>query len=136
VTLFMLDTSTVSAALKGHRALDRRLTSLPARAWCISAITRSELRFGVALRPEAKRLAGVVDAFLAAARTAGWDAKAADTHGKLRASLAVAGRRIGDFDEMIAAHALSLDATLVTDNVRHFSRVPGLTTENWTRAGR
>lgn len=47
--------------------------------------------------------------------------------------LAAKGRRIGDFDEMIAAHALALDATLVTDNVRHFSRVAGLRIENWVR---
>lgn len=129
----MLDTSAVSAALKGNRALDRRLESLPARAWCISAITRSELRYGLARRPAATRLAIVVDAFLATARTAAWDAKAADAHGRLRALLAVDGRRIGDFDEMIAAHALSLDATLVTDNVRHFHRVPGLSSKNWVR---
>jgi tRNA(fMet)-specific endonuclease VapC len=50
-----------------------------------------------------------------------------------RAVLAAKGRRMGDFDEMIAAHALALGTTLVTGNVRHFSRVSGLKVENWIR---
>jgi tRNA(fMet)-specific endonuclease VapC len=51
----------------------------------------------------------------------------------LRAKLRRAGTPIGDFDEMIAAHALSLDAVLVTDNTRHFQMVEGLALENWIR---
>ena len=131
--LYVLDTNAVSAALKGNAALDRRLQDLPPAQWCISAVTRSELRFGVAQRPGATRLAQVVAAFLSVARTEPWDARAADMHGQLRAGLTIAGQRIGDFDEMIAAHALALGATLVTDNVRHFSRVSGLRMENWIR---
>ena len=131
--LYLLDTNAVSAVLKGNAALDRRLQDLPQAEWCISAVTRAELRFGVALRPEATRLAHVVDAFLSVARTVAWDSGAADAHGQLRATLTAKGRRIGDFDEMIAAHALALGATLVTDNVRHFSRVSGLKVENWIR---
>lgn len=133
MTLYLLDTNAVSAALKGHPALDRRLGALSTGQWCISAITRSELRYGVARRPGATRLAQVIEAFLNTARTAPWDARAADRHGELRAELAAQGRRIGDFDEMIAAHAMALDATLVTDNMRHFARVPGLATQNWLR---
>src|SRR5438045_3657528 len=113
--LYLLDTNAVSAVLKGNAALDRRLQDLPAAQWCISAVTRAELRFGVALRPQATRLAHVVDAFLSIARTVAWDSGAADAHGQLRATLTAKGRRIGDFDEMIAAHALALGATLVTD---------------------
>jgi tRNA(fMet)-specific endonuclease VapC len=131
--LYVLDTNTVSAALKGNPALDRRLQDLPSARWCISAITRSELRFGIARRPEAVRLAQVVEAFLLLARTEAWNARAADVHGRLRARLASNGRRIGDFDEMIAAHAIALGAILVTDNTRHFSRVPDLRVENWIR---
>ena len=104
-----------------------------ARKACISAVTRAELRFGVVLRPKANRLAQVVDGFLSIARTVAWDSGAADAHGQLRATLTAKGRRIGDFDEMVAAHALALGATLVTDNVRHFSRVSGLKIENWIR---
>jgi tRNA(fMet)-specific endonuclease VapC len=131
--LYLLDTNAVSAALKGHAGLDRRLKDLPAADWCISAITRAELRFGLARRPEAFRVALVVDAFLSVARTEAWDARAADAHGRVRAALAARARPIGNFDEMIAAHAIALDATLVTDNIRHFSRIAGLKVENWIR---
>ena len=78
-------------------------------------------------------MAAVVEAFLAVAHTAPWDERAADEHGRIRATLAGKGQRIGDFDEMIAAHALALRAIVVTDNVRHFSRVAGLRIENWLR---
>lgn len=131
--LYLLDTNAASAALKGNASIDGRLQALSTAQWCISAVTRAELRFGVARRPGAIRLAQVVDAFLSVARTEAWDARAADRHGELRAALTAKGRRIGDFDEMIAAHALALGAVLVTDNVRHFSRVAGLKIENWVR---
>ena len=91
------------------------------------------MRYGVALRPQATRLSRIVEAFLAVARCEPWDAGCADAHGRLRASLARKGQRIGDFDEMIAAHALALRAILVTDNVRHFRRVDRLSVENWLR---
>ena len=128
--LYMLDTNTASAALRGTAALDMRLQQLEPSQWCISAVTRAEMRYGMALRPEAVRLAQCVAAFLQAAVTAPWDDAAADRHGRLRAQLRKAGTPIGDFDEMIAGHAL---AVLVTDNTRHFQRVDGLVVENWIR---
>ena len=131
--LYMLDTNAASAALRGTAALDMRLQRLEASLWCISAVTRAELRYGVALRPEAVRLARCVDAFLQAVITMPWDAAAADRHGELRARLRKAGTPIGDFDEMIAGHALALGAVLVTDNTRHFRLVDGLAVENWIR---
>lgn len=131
--LRMLDTNVASAAIRGHRAIDERLRALPAGAWCISAVTRAELRFGVERRPQAVTLARIVDAFLLVAPAVPWDNGAADAHGRVRAQLEAAGARIGDFDEMIAAHALALGAVLVTDNIRHFRRVRSLELENWLR---
>jgi tRNA(fMet)-specific endonuclease VapC len=131
---YLLDTNAVSVALRGHAGIDARLSELEAGDWCISAITRAELRYGVALKPEAKQLPRLVNAFLDVADTAPWDAAAADAHGKLRAALRKAGTPIGDFDEMIAAHALALGCVLVTDNVQHFKRVKDLKVENWVRA--
>lgn len=121
--------------MRGTAGIDARLVQLDPAQWCISAITRSELRYGVALRPAATKLARHVEAFLQAANTMPWDDEAADRHGRLRAHLRSLGMPIGDFDEMIAAHALSLGAVLVTDNVRHFRRVEALVVENWIRAG-
>jgi tRNA(fMet)-specific endonuclease VapC len=132
-SLYMLDTNTASAALRGNAGLDERLQRLDPAQLCISAITRAELRYGMALKPEAIKLARYVDAFLRATTTMSWDETAADAHGRLRAQLRRAGTPIGDFDEMIAAHALALGAVLVTDNTKHFKRVDGLAIENWIR---
>lgn len=133
MALYMFDTNAASAALRGTTGIDERLQRLDPAQWCISAVTRAELRYGLALKPEATKLAQNVDAFLQATTTAPWDQAAADAHGVLRAKLRRAGTPIGDFDEMIAAHALSLGAVLVTDNTRHFQMVDGLALENWIR---
>ncbi|MFT3717269.1 type II toxin-antitoxin system VapC family toxin [Pseudorhodoferax sp.] len=133
MTLYLLDTNAASAAMRGHPAFDARLQALAPGRWCISAVTRSEIRFGAALRPEATRLHQLVDEFLRIAPVLPWDADAADRHGVLRADLRSRGQPIGDFDEMIAAHALARGAVVVTDNTRHFARVPGLVVENWLR---
>jgi tRNA(fMet)-specific endonuclease VapC len=131
--LYMLDTSTVSHLLRGQSPIDKHMAKLDLRVWCISAVTRSELQYGLALRPEATKLALVVEGFLQMARTLAWDEDAADQHGAVRADLSQRGKRIGDFDEMIAAHALAVGAVLVTDNLKHFKRVPGLRLVNWLR---
>lgn len=133
MTLYMLDTNAASEAMRGHPAFDSKLQSLPPGQWCISAVTCSEIRYGVAKRPEAVRLHRIVDEFLRIVPILPWDAQAATRHGALRADLKARGTPIGDFDEMIAAHALALGAVVVTDNTRHFARVPGLVIENWLR---
>ena len=132
--LYLLDTNTAAAALRGTAGLDSRLQRLQPDEWCISAITNAELRYGVALKPQAIQLERYVDAFLAVARTEPWDAACAEFHGIVRAQLRAKGAVLGDFDEMIAAHALALGAVLVTDNMRHFKRVEGLRLENWIRS--
>lgn len=129
----MLDTNAASEAMRGHPAFDAKLQALPPGQWCISAVTSSEIRYGVAKRPEAVRLHRIVDEFLRIVPIMPWDAQAASRHGALRADLKARGMPIGDFDEMIAAHALALGAVVVTDNTRHFARVPGLVIENWLR---
>lgn len=133
MALYMLDTNTASAALRGTAGIDERLQRMDPAQWCISAVTRAELRYGLALKPEATKLAQYVEAFLLATTTAPWDQAAGDAHGVLRARLRRSGTPIGDFDEMIGAHALSLDAVLVTDNTRHFQLIEGLALENWVR---
>lgn len=61
-----------------------------------------------------------------------WDRVAADTYAALRYQLKARGTPMADLDLMIAAHAMSLGATLVTNNTRHFGRLaPALTIENW-----
>jgi tRNA(fMet)-specific endonuclease VapC len=134
MALYMLDTNAVSAVMRGNPLMDERLLQLDPADWCISAVTHSEMCYGLALRPEATTLIRAADAFLAVATTLAWDAAAAAAHGRLRAQLRQAGTPIGDFDEMIAAHALSVGAVLITDNERHFRRISGLPVENWIRS--
>jgi len=133
MALYMLDTNAVSAVMRGNPLMDERLLQLDPADWCISAVTHSEICYGLSLRPEATNLIRAADAFLAVAATLAWDAIAAAAHGRLRAQLRQAGTPIGDFDEMIAAHALSVGAVLITSNERHFRRISGLTVENWIR---
>lgn len=125
----MLDTDTASYIIRGTvPAIDQRLLRLDVRRVCISAVTRGELRFGTARLPNARRLA---ERFLSGLHALPWDEATADHYGKLRAALERKGAPIGNLDTMIAAHALAVDAVLVTSNVKHFSRVAGLTVENW-----
>ncbi len=133
MSLYMLDTNAVSAVMRGNASMDERLLQLDPADWCLSAVTHSEICFGLALRPHAATLARAARAFFAVATTLPWDTAAAEVHGRLRAQLREAGTPIGDFDEMIAAHALSVGAVLVTDNERHFRRIEGLVVENWIR---
>jgi tRNA(fMet)-specific endonuclease VapC len=133
--LYMLDTNITSAAIRGDAAVGAKLAALPADAWCISAVTAAEHHYGLAKRPEARTLARLVHAFLQVADVRPWDRLAAQAQGQLRATLERQGAPLDVYDGMIAAHALSLGLTVVTDNVKHFDRVPGLALENWLRAG-
>ena len=130
---YMLDTNIVSHAMRREPAVLARLASVSADDCCISAVTRSELRYGVALHPGATRLARLVGAYLDTAETLPWAGAEADRHGQIRAALRLKGTPNGGFDEMIAAHALAAGCILVTANVRHFARVEGLTVEDWTQ---
>lgn len=96
----------------------------------ISAITASELHDGVERTRSARNLLAL-RSFLASLEVADFDAAAGEVAGRLRAWLAGRGTPIRPYDSLIAAHAQSLDVTLVTNNTREFMRVPGLRVENW-----
>lgn len=128
----MLDTDTASYLIKGTApALERRLLRLDAAQVCISAVTRGELRYGVARLPQATRLAAEVERFLSGIPVLAWGDAAADCYGQVRAGLEHEGAAIGSLDMLIAAHALAADLILISNNTRHFSRVAALRLENW-----
>jgi tRNA(fMet)-specific endonuclease VapC len=127
---YLLDTDTVNYALRGEGQVGGRITAHKPSDLCISAITLAELRFG-ADRKGSRRLHGLIDTFAAAVEVVGFGEDAALEFGRIGTILAGRGTPIGDFDVLIAAHAASLRCTLVTNNVRHFSKVPGLALENW-----
>jgi tRNA(fMet)-specific endonuclease VapC len=134
-TIYLLDTNTVSLALRGQapHAVERlRATEHDDAA--ISVITAMELRFGLAKNP-ATRVRKVVEEFLDAIVVLPIDRTIEKGYGELRTNLEKQGRPIGALDTIIAAHALTLGAVLVTNNKREFRRVRGLRCEDWTRSG-
>ena len=126
----MLDTDTVSFALRGHGQVATRLLDHRPSEICISSITLGELRFGAARR-RSRKLHRLIDTFIGAIAVLPFDQAAGDRFGPVAASLAAKGTPIGGFDTLIAAHALAADLTLITNNTKHFDRVDGLRTDNW-----
>ena len=96
----------------------------------ICSVVAAELAYGVAKSQSARNRAAL-EMFLAPLDILPFDTPALWAYGDLRANLERQGTPIGALDTMIAAHALSLDATLVTHNTREFARVSGLRLENW-----
>lgn len=107
-----------------------RLRSHRPSSLSISAITLAELRYG-ADRKGSRKLHQLIDAFVSGVAVAAFDAAAAAEFGRIGSLLAARGTPIGEFDVLLAAHAVALRCTLVTNNVRHFLKVPGLSVENW-----
>jgi tRNA(fMet)-specific endonuclease VapC len=97
----------------------------------ISSVTAAELYYGVSKSVYKERNQNALEQFLAPLVIADFDIPAAMVYGSVRAYLEQQGTPIGSLDTLIAAHALSLNLTLVTNNEREFSRVPGLRLENW-----
>jgi tRNA(fMet)-specific endonuclease VapC len=120
----------VRFALRGQGDVGARLQTQRPSDLCISTITVAELRYG-ADRKKSRKLHGLIDTFTAAVEVVSFDEAAAAEFGRIGSILAERGTPIGEFDVLIAAHAVSLRCTLVTNNVRHFTKVPGLSVENW-----
>ncbi len=131
MALFMLDTDMVSFALRGHGGVATELARRRRSELCLSAITLAELCFGADKR-RSKKIHAAIAAFLSGVQVAPFDAAAAARFGTVAATLAGRGVPIGQMDTLIASHALALDATLVTNNQKHFSKVHGLRLDNWT----
>ena len=126
----MLDTDTVSFAIRGQgRVVERIMKHRPSEL-CISAITLAELRYGATRRKSAK-LHALIDAFSGNLAVMPFDETCALEFGRIASELAECGSPIGELDTLIAAHAANLQLTLVTNNVKHFTRVAGLKVENW-----
>jgi tRNA(fMet)-specific endonuclease VapC len=133
VTRFMLDTNAASALLKGQSRIVARLAAETPEHLCLSVVTEAELLFGVAKRPEARKLRAAVDELLAAIEVLPWSSATAQRYATIRAELERRGKPLGALDLLIAAHAVQHDAVLVT-NDKAFGAVPGLHLEDWTQA--
>lgn len=131
LSLYMLDTNTVSHLIKEHPAVTRRVVTAPMESLCISAITEGELLFGLAKRPDAARLHIVVREFLRRVEVLPWDSAVAQKYGLVRADMARQGKVLAPLDLLIATHALSAGAILVT-NDKAFALLAKLRLEDWT----
>lgn len=125
----MLDTNTVSYLIRDDLR-NAPPGDVQARAFFISAITEGELLFGVNRRPDATRLNALIEGFVRSVEIMPFDHAAAACYGELRAVMRRAGKALTSLDMLIAAHALSLGATLVTSD-QAFRHVPGLAVEDW-----
>lgn len=132
---YLLDTNAVSALVRDPGGpVDRRARVEGAAALCTSVVVAAELRYGLAKRGASPALARRVDGVLRRLRVLPLEPPADTAYGALRARLEAEGRPIGANDLLVAAHALALGLTVVTDNEREFRRVPGLAVENWLRS--
>ena len=131
---FMLDTNTVSYALKGiPPSVREHLRRLPMAQVCISSITEAELLFGLALEPQAIRLAELVHQFLLGISVLPWDSPAAQAYADLSAASWKRGRPLAAMDMLVAAHAFASSLTLVTSDRSFRSLRPRLRLADWSK---
>lgn len=129
--MYLLDTNIcVYAIRKRPEPVFRRLSAVGEQDVAISVVTAFELEVG-ALRAQGTRYSEAVRLFIAELSVLGLDDSARTAYGQLRTDLERRGAVIGAYDMLIAAHALTINATLVTNNEREFTRVKGLKVENW-----
>jgi tRNA(fMet)-specific endonuclease VapC len=130
---YLLDTNIVSDLIRNPQGrVAQHVQNLGETKVCTSIIVAAELRYGAAKRQSA-RLTAQLQAVLGALEALPFEAPADTTYGLLRARLERAGRPIGGNDLLIAAQAVALGYTIVTDNEREFAWIDGLPRENWLR---
>jgi tRNA(fMet)-specific endonuclease VapC len=134
--IWMLDTDTVGYLINrgsGADRIKRRLSGRSPGEVRISAITLVEIRYGFAAGDVSAERHDALEDFLALFQIDDFPASAAPDYAAIRVALERAGKRIGGYDLLIAAHARHINATLVTNNESEFKRVPGLSVQNWSK---
>jgi tRNA(fMet)-specific endonuclease VapC len=130
--MWMLDTDICIALIKRQPPeLITKLKKHKPGEVAISSITLAELHFGVSKSAQPEKNRAALDQFLLPLEILPFDDMSSECYGHVRATLEVVGTPIGPLDTLIASHALSIGATIVTNNVREFSRVRGLRVQNW-----
>lgn len=131
--MYMLDTDTCSYVLrKSPIEVLKRFDAVEPNQLCISVITKAELLYG-AERKASKRLDDLLNRFLTRMHILPFPDQAALIYARKRNELERAGTPIGNMDLLIACHAIAVNCTVVTNNTRHFSRIQGLSFENWCK---
>ncbi|MCA3239514.1 MAG: type II toxin-antitoxin system VapC family toxin [Curvibacter sp.] len=129
---YMLDADTCAFILRrSSPVLLERIQAVPLQQQCVSVVTLAELLYGVQVSSRKKANRDAVDLLVRHVSVLEWTAEAANHYAEIRADLKKKGQQLGANDLMIAAHARSIDAVIVTNNVKDFRRVKGLKLENW-----
>ncbi len=131
---YVLDTNTLSFAMAGELSVCQRLLSQVRTDVLVPQPVVAEIAYGLARLKKSKkreRLIRRFQAFLDETQRAVWTDEVSHAFGTVKAELERRGIRIEDFDVAISAHALALDATLVSADIAHMRRIPGLRVENW-----
>jgi tRNA(fMet)-specific endonuclease VapC len=131
---YMLDTNILVYVLNAkprHEAVLVRFDRENPEDLVVSSITLAELRYGIEKSQRRENNRRALQRVLRALNVVAFDAKAAEACGSVRATLEATGKPVGPLDTLIAAHALALDLTLVTSNLREFVRIRGLRIESW-----
>lgn len=130
--LYMLDTDTCAFILRrsSQKLLDR-IQAVPLARQFMSVVTLAELLYGVQVSAKKKANRAAVDTLVRHVEVLDWSRASAEHYADIRADLKKRGQLIGANDLLIAAHARSLGATVVTNNVKDFRRVRHLSVENW-----
>ena len=129
---YLLDTCTVSDFVKGQPNVLARVKAIPPSLIAVSALTRMEVDYGLALNNErARKLAPMLDAFFSTIATLPFDEADAKAAAAIRAALKTQGQPIGAYDVLIAGTALTRGLVVVTSNASEFKRVSGLQVEDW-----
>ncbi len=132
VVRYMFDTDTCIATIKDRpESIRRRLVELLEGEVGISSIVAAELWYGVSLSQRQKQNKAALKDFMEYVRILDWPYDASPVYGRVRSLLKKKGTPVGAMDLLIASHALWLNVTLVTNNTKEFSRIPGLKIENW-----
>lgn len=131
--MFLLDTDTASAIIRDKKLLRSSVDLLAESDWGISSITWMELQYGLNLLDSKDQRRKLISEFIHYARVFQFDSIAAECAGKVRADLRKIGKPIGAYDPLIAGHAISLGAILVSGNIKHFSKVKNLHVVNWLK---
>ena len=126
----MLDTNTVSYLIRAHPVVTEKVVQIPMHSLCISAITEAELLFGLAKRPDAKRLHTAVRELLSRLDVVSWDRTASEHYAVTRAALESRGQVLAPLDMLIAAQAIASDSVLVTSD-KAFRQITELQTQDW-----
>jgi tRNA(fMet)-specific endonuclease VapC len=128
--IYLLDTDTVSLIVRKHPSVIAHLIKHENDEIYISAITYAELYYGLE-KKGSDRLFNEVISIMGKITIVNFDSSQSEIYGKIRVQLEKSGTPLGDMDMLIAAAALSAKAILVSHNTRHFSKIKGLTVEDW-----